>query len=506
MKIELEFNRLEEISVEALIVPIFKGEKVEQGLLQSVNDLSNGLLASLLESGEMKGKKAEVAYVHMGKQARIARLILIGADAREKLTEDDLGQLAGAATRLMRKKRIAQAVFLARNPGKLDNNVMARMIAEHTLLAPYEQNKYQQKKEDEQFQPERLAIAFVDADASDLNRSTLATALERAGIVAAAANFARDLSLEPGNRLTPREFAHRARQQAKTVGLEFEAIDEAELERLGMGAILAVSRGSDEDAQLIILRYRGAAATDSHPIALVGKGITFDSGGICLKPRDGMWEMKTDMSGGATVIGTLCAIAQLKPPVDVIGIVAASENLPSGTAYKPGDVLKAYSGKTIEVIDTDAEGRLVLADALHYATEQHPACIIDLATLTGACIIALGNLRAAMMGSNEQLLKELRAASERAGVKVWPLPLDDEYRDMIKSDIADIKNLGGRYAGAITAAAFLREFVGDIPWAHLDIAGTAWLEEDKPEMAKGPTGYGVRTLVEFILARAAGKQ
>ncbi|MEW6730812.1 MAG: leucyl aminopeptidase [Acidobacteriota bacterium] len=502
MKIELGPNRLEEIATDALVVPIFKGETTEQGLLQRLNELTDGIIASILEAREMKGNRAELVYVHTGGRLKVARLILVGAGEREKFTHLILGQLAGAVVRMMRNKRVSRATMLVRSES-LDCGLAARLITENAQLALYEQDKYQHKEAgDERFIPEQLALAFLDNTAPD--RTAIEPNITRGMVVAEATNFTRDLCVEPGNTLTPIKFAERAEEIASQVGLEFEVIDEAKLKQLGMGALLAVARGSEEPPQMIILRYRAAGVTNTgRPIALVGKGITFDSGGICIKPRDGMWEMKMDMAGGATVIGTLAAIARLKPAIDVIGIVPASENLPSGKAYKPGDVLHAYSGKTIEVIDTDAEGRLILADALHYATQQNPACIIDLATLTGACIVALGSLRAAIIGTDEALVKELRAASERAGEKLWPLPLTEEYREMIKSDIADIKNLGGRYAGTITAAAFLREFVDELPWVHLDIAGTAWQEEDKPESAKGPTGFGVRTLVEFILARAA---
>lgn len=502
MKIALELNPLEEIKSDVLIVPIFKEDTLEQSLIKKLDALTNGLLASLLEKDELKTKKSEINYVFTGKNSAISRLILIGAGEAKKATTQLIGQLTATAVRFMIGKKLSNATVIVRKPEGAALEVLTRHITEAALLAPYEQTKYQ-KKEEGDFQVEQLNLSFFE---ESIETNLFAQAVSRATIVAEAANFARDLTLEPGNKLPPREFARRAIEKGNPLGLDCQAFDEEELKKLGMRAILAVSQGSDEPAQLIVMRYRGTNSSESNPIALVGKGITFDSGGICIKPREGMWEMKNDMAGGATVVATLCAIAALKPAIDVIGIVASSENLPSGKAYKPGDVIKAYSGKTIEVIDTDAEGRIVLADALHYATEQKPSCIIDLATLTGACIIALGSWRAAMMGSDENLMSELRQASEQAGEKLWQLPLTKEYQDMIKSDIADIKNLGGRYAGAITAAAFLKEFVGDIPWIHLDVAGTAWLDENLPEMAKGPTGYGVRTLVEFILSRAQKQQ
>lgn len=502
MKIALELNPLEEIKSDVLIVPLFKEDTLSESLIEKLNTLSNGLLASLLESGELKTKKSEINYIITGKNAAISRLILVGAGEVKKANAALISQVAATAVRFMVGKKLSTGVILTRNLEGVAPDFLARHITETVLLAPYEQNKYQ-KKEEADFQVEQISLSFWG---QTIEETVFEQAVSRANIVAESANFVRDLVLEPGNKLPPREFARRAIERGNSLGLDCQAFDEEKLKELGMRAILAVSQGSDEPAQLIVMRYRGTNSAESHPIALVGKGITFDSGGICIKPREGMWEMKNDMAGGATVVGTLCAIAALKPPIDVIGIVASSENLPSGKAYKPGDVIKAYSGKTIEVIDTDAEGRIVLADALHYATEQKPSCIIDLATLTGACIIALGSWRAAMMGSDENLMSELRQASEQAGEKLWQLPLTKEYKDMIKSDIADIKNLGGRYAGAITAGAFLGEFVGDVPWTHLDIAGTAWLDENIPEMSKGPTGYGVRTLVEFILSRAQNKQ
>jgi leucyl aminopeptidase len=498
MKIDLELQKLEDIKADTLIVPIFKEDTLGETFLQKINEFSGGALAFLLETSELKTKKKEINYLYSAKSAPTPRLILVGAGETSKVTPQLFGELAATAVRFMIGKKLSSGVMVVRGQNSLSLDLIARHITEFSLLAPYEQNKYQ-KKEEEETKVENLGVYF---EGNPIEKTSFDQAVFRGKSVAEAANFARDLTLEPGNKLTPTEFARRAIEMGTALGLEAQAFDEEELKRLGMGALLAVSQGSDEPARLIVLRYKGSKSEESKPIALVGKGITFDSGGISIKPREGMWEMKNDMAGGATVIATLCAIANLKPEVDVIGIVAASENLPSGKAYKPGDVIKAYSGKTIEIIDTDAEGRVVLADALHYAVEQKPSCIIDLATLTGACIIALGNHRAAMIGSDENLMKEVRQASLEAGEKLWQLPLNKDYQDMIKSTIADIKNLGGRYAGAITAAAFLRAFVGDIPWTHLDIAGTAWLEENLPEMAKGPTGYGVRTLVEFILTRA----
>jgi leucyl aminopeptidase len=499
MKIELALQPLAEITADAVIVPIFQGETVADPLLAQLDELSNGQLSTLLASGNLPTKKSQLTYLYVAPGKNIARLIIVGGGARAKAQPETFGQLAGAAIRLLVKKKLAQGVFLLRQTGDLSLPDTARLVAESALLAPYEQDIYK-NKEEAAFQVANLGImlASVPADVSAIN-----TALQRAQIVAETTNFVRTLSVEPGNKLPPRELARRAKEYGEPLGLTVESIAEPQLQAMGMGGIVGVGQGSDEPAQLIILRYQGSPDPQAQPIALVGKGITFDSGGLCIKPRDDMWEMKTDMSGAAAVVGALCALAQLRPAINVIGVIGSAENLPSGKSYKPGDVLKTYAGKSIEIIDTDAEGRVVLADALAYANEQNPSCIIDLATLTGACIVALGNLRAGLMSTCDDLAQEVRQASERAGEKLWRLPLHKEYSDMIKSDIADIKNLGGRFAGAITAAAFLQEFVGTTPWVHLDIAGTAWLDRNSPEMAKGSTGYGVRTLVEFVLQRAA---
>ncbi|MBL8150797.1 MAG: leucyl aminopeptidase [Blastocatellia bacterium] len=499
MKIELEKNRLEEIDCDALVIPVFKAETVQEGFLQKLDQLTNGVVGSAIEVGEIKGKLSEVAYIHLQQTVKASRLILVGVGSKKDLSANTLGQVAATAARFAAKKKISRLSLIARCedwPESLEKSSAICSIVESVLTGIYDLEKYKNKKEDI-FNLKTFSIALD----GQIDEASATKSIERATITAEATNFTRDLCVEPGSTLTPKEFAKRVAEMSASVGLTYEVLDEEQMQELGMGALLAVSRGSDEPAQLMVLRHNGKGG--NNPVALVGKGITFDSGGLCIKPREGMWEMKMDMSGGATVAGTMLAIAKLKPEIDVIGIIPASENLPSGKSYKPGDVLKASSGKTIEVIDTDAEGRLILADAIHYAVGQNPACIIDLATLTGACVVALGTLRAALMGSDQQLIDEIEAASLKAGEKLWQMPLDDEYSEMIKSDIADIKNLGSKGAGSITAGAFLKEFVADKPWAHLDIAGTAWLEENKPYMAKGPTGYGVKTLVEFLLSRAS---
>jgi leucyl aminopeptidase len=350
---------------------------------------------------------------------------------------------------------------------------------------------------------ERLSIIVEGADTDGLARG-----VERGRIIGESVNFTRDLSNEPGAYLTPTDMAERAREIATEFGLNIDVLDEARMEQEGMGALLSVSRGSDEPAKLIILKYTPRDTTeqlDGNLLAFVGKGITFDSGGISLKPGENMELMKYDMTGGATVLGVMRAIAQLKPSVPVLGVVPATENMPSGKATKPGDVVRAMSGKTIEVINTDAEGRLILADGVCYARKLGATRVIDMATLTGAVSIALGDVNTGIMGTDQELINEVIEAGREVGEKFWQLPLDKEYTKQIKSDIADIKNVGGRKAGTITAAAFIKEFADGLSWAHLDIAGTAWGDEAKPFRAKGPTGIAVRTLLNYVerAARAA---
>jgi leucyl aminopeptidase len=364
------------------------------------------------------------------------------------------------------------------------------------MIALYDTDKYRTSDKEERI-IEEMILATTEGDTDELRRG-----VERGRILAEATNFARDLVNEPANVLTPTELARRAEEIAQTFGLEIDVLDEARMKELGMGSLLGVSQGSAEPARLIVLSYTPSAES-KETIAIVGKGLTFDSGGISIKPADGMEKMKYDMSGGATTIAAMRAIAQLKPAVNVIGLVGAVENMPGGRAQRPGDVVRSMAGKTIEIINTDAEGRLVLADVLAYARKLGATRIVDLATLTGAVSIALGDVYVAALGNNQEWIDAVIEAGRRAGEKIWELPLDKDYREQIKSEIADIKNTGGRKAGTITAAYFLREFVEDTPWVHLDIAGTAWNESNKPFLTSGPTGVCVRTLATLVADFAA---
>jgi leucyl aminopeptidase len=428
-------------------------------------------------------------------------LILTGLGKAGDLTEDRLRQAAGTAARLAEKSRCRSVSLLVEKDllnSKDDRGYhpQAAALAEGAALGLYHFDDY---KDREKLQEETRTRSLTLVADPVTGLDGLAAAARRALHIAQAVTTARDLALHPGNRATPSFLAKTAKRLAGKNRLTCRVLGPKEMKQLGMGALLGVSRGSDEPPALIVLEYKGGKAKDS-PVALVGKGITFDTGGISLKPPANMDEMKMDMSGGAAVIGALEAAAGLKLPVNVVGLVPAAENMPGGSAIKPGDVLASLSGKTIEVLNTDAEGRLVLADALAYAARFKPRAVIDLATLTGAVIVALGHGAAAVLGTDQALAEGLIASGERTGERLWQLPLWEEHEKALKSNIADLKNIAapGVGAGTITGAAFLKAFAGEQPWAHIDIAGTAWSGEDKPYTPKGASGFGVRLLLDFL--------
>jgi len=499
MKIIASHTSLSEINDDVLIVPVFEGETPldpqSAPALASLDHLTRGLLEGVFQSGEMSGKRDRWTLLHTVGNLSPRRLLLYGAGKREAVTTLTLQRMAGAAARLLEGRGVGAAAFLLR--ANMCDELSVRAVVEGVMLGQMQSGLYRAKDEPATT-IETLHLVCEQPETAGLDQ-----AIAIAETLGEATNFARTLGFEPGNVMTPTELARRAEEMAAREGLAFEALGEDEMKRLGMGALLAVSRGSQEPARLIIMRYEPAAAAADDLIALVGKGVTFDSGGISIKPAERMDEMKYDMGGGAAVIGAMQAIARLKPNVRVIGLVPATENLPSGRAVKPGDVVRSLSGKTIEVANTDAEGRLILADAITYAIQQGARTIVDAATLTGACVVALGESRAAVMGNNQALIDELIQAGEQSGERLWQMPLDKEYGELIRSDIADVRNIGNRMAGAITAAWFLKHFAGDTVWAHLDIAGTAWTESLKPYLARGATGFGVRLLTNFVRGRAA---
>jgi leucyl aminopeptidase len=487
-----------EINAQALAVAVFKDEKANAGLLKSLDSAAGGLISRVIKNEEFAAKPGETAYFHLsGKGLKADRLLLIGCGDRDEYKAAQITQMAGTAVRFLRSKNAKTIAIAPRAEGETEKVAQTAMVG--AIMGLFEPDKYRTQNKEER-QLDRITVVIEGSDKKAVQQGA-----ERGRIIGEAANFTRDLANEPGGHLTPTILAQRAQKVAKQFGLSIDVLDQRQMEKLGMGSLLGVSRGSEEPPKLIVMKYepsRGKRRKQNGLLALVGKGITFDSGGISLKPGENMELMKYDMTGAATVIGAMQAIAQLEPSIPVLGVAPCSENLPSGRATKPGDVLTAMTGKTIEVINTDAEGRLVLADAIAYAKKLGATQIIDMATLTGAVSIALGDVNTAILGTDQTLIDKVIEAGKAIGEKFWQLPLDPEYTNQIKSDIADIKNVGGKKAGTITAAAFLKEFAGDTSWAHLDIAGTAWGDTAQPYRSKGPTGVAVRTLVEFIESSA----
>ncbi|HWP44294.1 MAG TPA: leucyl aminopeptidase [Blastocatellia bacterium] len=493
MEVTASSKGLSEIEEDVIVVPVFEGETPREGALAALDHLTRGAVAPLFESGEIDGKAGRWAMLYNTGTLRARRVLLYGAGKIEDAATVELQRFAGTVVRLLGPRRIMSAAFFMSD--KLDLAATARSYTEGAIIGQMDGDLYA-TKEEPRTEIERIVVmseAPATPDFEDAIRIGVA--------MGEATNLARELGQEPGNVITPSELARRAEQVASREGLAVEVLGEDELKEMGCGALLSVARGSDEPPRLIILRYEPPEPAGDSLTALIGKGITFDSGGISIKPAQNMDEMKYDMCGGAAVIGAMQALARLGARSRVIGLIPAAENMPSGRATRPGDVVRSLSGKTIEVANTDAEGRLILADTITYSINQGATRIVDAATLTGACVVALGAVRAAVMGTDQELIDALIAAGEQSGERLWQLPIDGEYAELIKSDIADIKNVGNRQAGAITAAMFLKCFAGKVPWAHLDVAGTAWLDQAKPFMAKGATGFGVRVMANYILNR-----
>jgi len=496
LNIVIKVGDISSIEADAVVVNLFEGVERPGGATAVVDKALDGAITKLIEHGEMKGKLNEVAIVHSLGRVPARIVAVAGLGKQKELTPDKVRGLAGEFCRVLRRlncRRIATIVHGA-GAGGFEPDALAQMIVEGSILGLYRFRKHI-SKEPENHDVEELIIVERDkAKAEALDKG-----VGRGRILAEATNLARNLVNEPANMMTPSDLAKAAEQVAETYRLGLVVLDRERMEKEGMGALLGVARGSCQPPKLIVISYKGDKGSPD-TLGLVGKGITFDSGGISLKPSDNMWEMKGDMSGAAAVLAAMSAIARLKPKINVSGVVPATENLPSGDATKPGDILRAMNGKTIEVVNTDAEGRLILADALGYAVKQGLSPVIDVATLTGACHVALGSFRSGLFGNNQELMNKLVEAGTGAGERLWQMPMDEEYKELNKSDVADIKNSGGRWGGAITAAQFLSEFVGDKPWAHIDIAGTFMADKDRGYLVKGATGVGVRTLVNLALA------
>lgn len=486
MKVALSTLPWQALPADVIIYPAFEGAPPQLGVPTA---------AALYETGEFKGKSLDFVLLHNPEGVAARRLLLVGAGKAESFGTAELRTAAGAAVRYLKGKGY-QRLALALPDGQ-SSPAHVECAVQGALLGEYEpdQLKTDATKGDRRFQSFSVAAPAVPG---------VEAALEKGRILAESQNFARDLVNTPSNLLYPLELARRAEGMAGEVGLDCEILDESRMRQLGMGSLLGVAMGSSQPPALIILRYRPAAPApkDVH-LGLVGKGVTFDSGGISIKPADGMEKMKYDMAGAAAVLGAMRAIALLKPSLTVTALVPTVENMISGRAQRPGDIVTTLSGKTVEVLNTDAEGRLILNDALTYAQRLGCTHLVDAATLTGAIAVALGGVRAGAFTNNQALLDRLLGAAGTQGEKMWPMPLDEEYKDQLKSAFADLPNIGTRWGGAVTAAWFLKEFADPTPWVHLDIAGTAWLDEAKPALAKGPSGICVRTFVELALGWTA---
>jgi leucyl aminopeptidase len=476
MKITTEGQPLEQIEADALVVPILEGRKEERF----------GATA-LFDSGEVKGKAFELTLIHHPPGLAAARVLLAGGGKAAEFDAAQLRRVSGAAVRHLKSKS-CKNVALALEPDWTAADYVSAAV-EGAVLGDYEPDQYKTANDKTELESFRVVVGGEDAAAEK--------AVTRGRILAEAQNFTRRLVNEPANRLTPADIAAAARQLAAEFSLDCEVLDQDQMKALGMGALLGVAQGSAEPPALIVLRYRPEKPRGTTHLGLVGKGVTFDTGGISIKPAEGMEKMKYDMAGGAAMMGTMRALAQLKPAIPASAFIPCVENMPGSRAQRPGDIVTTMSGKTVEVINTDAEGRLILADAITYARRQGCTHLVDAATLTGAIVVALGHMRVGLFANQDGMRDRVLAAADAEGERMWPMPLDADYKEYLKSAFADLPNVGGRWGGAITAAMFLKEFAEDTPWVHLDIAGTAWLDDAKPFLAKGATGLPIRTMVRL---------
>jgi len=489
MRLTFRKSSINSVKADAAVAFLHQDEKLLNSELRTLNKLYKNQIALVLQSGDFKGKHGEHLVVYVGKGAGSSRLILVGLGDKKNVSLEKYRQAAAIGAKKARSLKSRSVVFEI--PTQLQERADSLLaLAEGAYLSLYRFDKYFSKKKDEPVVDELILCATDNAVASLAPK-----VLAKAQILCEATFLARDLENAPANEIYPETLAKAAKDSAEKNGYTATILDDFEIKDLGMGGIIGVSQGSARPPRFIILEYGDRA---KKPVVLVGKGVTFDTGGISIKPAASMSEMKMDMSGAAAVIGTFEAVSRLTMPIHLVGLIPTVENMPSGTSVRPGDILRHFNGKTSEVDNTDAEGRLILADALGYAEKYKPSAVIDLATLTGACVVALGHYATGMMGNDDKLMKTLKIAGEKTYERVWRLPMFDEYEKLIKSDVADVKNTGGRWGGAITAAWFLKSFIGDYKWCHLDIAGTAILEENLEYTPKGGSGIGVRLLTEFL--------
>ena len=485
-----------EIDTDLVVIPVFEDDDLAD--IGDLDTASGGEINHARARGEFKGKVFDVLSTPVPKW-KAGRVALVGAGSRADFSADRLRRIAVVGGLTARQRRLTRVALLHRAGTAIPPHVAAQVLAEGVVLANFEGASY--KTGDHP----RGWVESVDLQVGG-STAAIEQAAERGRVLGESSNIARELANEPGNTLTPRVFADRAVKIAKAAGLSVEVLDEEQIADLKMGMLLGVSRGSQEPPRVIVLRHEPKRAVNGTVLGLVGKGITFDTGGISIKPAENMDKMKDDMSGGAAVLCAMAAISRLNAPVRCVAVIPTTENMPGGKAIKPGDILTSAEGKTVEVLNTDAEGRLILGDGLWYARRLGATHLVDVATLTGACVVALGKTTSGLFGTPDSWVEQFRRASERAGDRSWPMPVFDDYKEQFKSEIADFANTGGRAGGAITGALFIKEFSGDLPWVHMDIAGTAWNDETKPYQPKGATGVGVRTLVELALDAEAWSQ
>jgi leucyl aminopeptidase len=494
LKIKVLSTALEKLKEDVIIVGAYEDQKNLSGAAAEIERVTAGLFTTA--KADITGKLHQTCMLYAPGGLTAKRVLVIGLGREKDITPERVRGIAAKAVCTAREAGLTTAAMpLQLIPGNaLEPALKAAALCEGALLGLYTFRQYKTATDN----GDTAVFKHITIAAGRERSASVSTAVRDAETLCAGVYLARDLVNHPANAATPTFLADTARALAKKHALTCKVFDQKKMQRLGMGALLGVARGSHEPARFIVIEYATPQTAHMKPVVLVGKAITFDSGGISIKPANNMEEMKTDMSGGAAVLGAIQVCAGLKLPLRVVGLIPATENLPGGSALKPGDVITSMSGKTIEIITTDAEGRLILADALHYARRYKPQAVIDLATLTGACVIALGNDVSAVMGTSEPLIERLRTCAEQTGEKIWPLPMYTEYDEQIKSTIADMKNVGGRGAGSITAGCFLKKFTEGMPWAHLDIAGTAWAKQPKPYAPVGATGVGVRLLVSLL--------
>ena len=494
MVFKAKVGKISQEKTDAMVLGIYEDAERLEGVAKLVDDATEGMLSELLEAGDFEGELNDTALLYTRGVIPAKRLLIAGLGKKDEFDLEKLRQVSATVVRQLRDLGIKRySVLFYEDKAKTDREKVAQALVEGTILGHYQFNEHKTEELDKIKMVDEVDLLCSD----DTQKSKAQAGLDIGKIISEGTVLARDLSNHPANVATPSMLAETAKEIAKAENLKCKILSTQELEKQGFQALLGVAKGSYEDPKFITLEHN-AEAKEYDTVVIAGKGITFDSGGISLKAGKGMEEMKYDMSGAAAVLGTMQVIGKLHLPLRVIGLIAATENMPGGDAQKPGDVIKSLSGKTIEVVNTDAEGRLVLADTLAYATKYEPSAIIDLATLTGAVITALGHFVCGMMGTSQELMDKLKIAGENSGERVWALPLWDEYDKAIESDVADVKNIGDGTAGTITGGAFLKKFVKDYPWAHLDIAGTAWMTKEQPYSPKGATGFGVRLLVEFL--------